>query len=176
VGRRDRERARRRHAIERARRARAEHEPAEEPAADPSPGARSRGGPARRGGRAAARAGPRPGAKGARIGARPVNPFATKGRVGDIDHRGRVRKRDMLVHPRITSKVVLFAFVLALPGALLPLLTRRQEPALEALTFVAFSVSFAGLADLARTRVHSVVMLSMAVFSLMIGVTSLLAR
>jgi len=105
-----------------------------------------------------------------------VNPFATKAKVGDLDPRGRVRTRDMLVHPRITTKVVLFAFLLALPGAMLPLLTHKEQPGLQALTFVAFAVCFVGLADLARTRRWSVVMLMSATFSLVVGVSSLLGR
>jgi hypothetical protein len=86
-----------------------------------------------------------------------VSPFAAKGKVGDRDHRGRVRTRDQLVHPRISFFVLLGAFLLALPGLL--------NPDWQVLTWVAYTVAFLALADLARTKVQSYLCLAGAAFA-----------
>ena len=166
MARKDRARARKRHAIERARRE-AGTEPKPKPTPPPA-AAKARARPTRGG-----RAGSRPGARAAGGSARP-RPFATKAKAGDLDPRGRVRTRDMLVHPRITIRVILIAFALALPGALLPL-AGKPNFALSTLTFVAFALSFVGLADMASTKRGSVFMLALAGLSLLSAISPVVA-
>jgi hypothetical protein len=151
VGRRDRERARKRHAIERARRAATGPE-------GPRPAR-----PAPRARRPSRPAGP----------ARGRRPLLTKGQVGDLDPRGRVRKRPMLVHPRLTVRVIFIGFLVALPGAVMPLFG-RTEPNLQPVTFAAFGVCFLGLADLARTWLGAGLQLAFAALSFAVALATLL--
>jgi hypothetical protein len=170
VARKDRARARKRHAIERARR-----EAAAAGAERPAEPERPRTGP-RGGDRPTARR--RTPARGA--SPRGANQYATKGRVGDLattgflGRRQVVRTRNMLVHPRITIRVVLAAFVLSLVGFALPRLGVGDRR-LEALTFVGFTISFLGLADLGPTWRQTIPLTIFAVLSLVVATAPLLA-
>jgi hypothetical protein len=160
VARKDRARARKRHAIERARREGATPPPRPAPERERAKGPAKR--PATRGGGAAR------------------NQYAVKGKVGDVTTTGLfgrrqvVRTRDMLVHPRITVRIILVAFLLALPGIVLPWFG-RTEPNLQPLTFAAFALCFFGLADLAPTRRQTIPLTIFAVLSLVLAVAQLLA-
>ena len=96
MARKDRARARKRHAVERARRA-AGAQPKRKPAADGSRPA-TRGGSSRPAGR-------RPAGRGSAF---------RKLSVGDVDRKGRVFQRNMLVHPRYGILVYLAACVVAI--------------------------------------------------------------
>jgi hypothetical protein len=168
VARKDRARARKRRAIERARR--------EGGTPPPRPAQRER-----------PRTGPRGGDRPAgrqRTPARGAGPrgsqYATKGKVGDpattgfLGRRQVVRTRDMLLHPRITVRVVIVAFLLALPGIVLPWFD-RTDVWLQPLTFASFGVCFLGLADLAPTWRQTVPLAIFAVMSLVLAAAQLLA-
>ena len=131
MARKDRERARKRHAIERARReAGVETTVREE---RPEPG-RGDG----RGQKAAARtAGRRP----------PARQQATlhKAQVGDVDRKGRVYERPMLLHPRMA----LLVYFVVLGVGLVSLL--RRDPRLQALGYGAFAVGMLVIADTKTT-------------------------
>jgi hypothetical protein len=118
VARKDRERARKRHAIERARRETGwEPAPKEErPATKTAPG--------------------RPAA-----GGRPRSPLLKKARVGDVDRKGRVYERPMLLHP----KIALYIYFAVLGVGLVSLL--RRDPALQAIGYGAFAVGMLVIAD-----------------------------
>jgi hypothetical protein len=158
LARKDRARARKRRAIERARR--------EGTGRPPRP-------PAERG-----RAKPAARRPPARAAAR--SQYATKGKVGDVTTTGLfgrrqvVRTRNMLVHPRWTVRVILLSFVLALPGIVLPWFG-RTEPNLTPLTFAAFAVCFLGLADLAPTLRQTIPLTIFAALSLVLAAAPLLA-
>ena len=155
MARKDRERARKRHAI--ARQQMLTDEPVrpkpERPARSDKAGAR-------------------------RAPGKPANPYSYKAKVGDLSPVGMFSKRmvkrtrDMLVHPRITMRVVLVCFVLALPGVVLPWF-KRGNLMFTALTFAAFAVSFVGLADLAPTRARSYLMLLASGMCLVLAVSGL---
>jgi hypothetical protein len=153
MARKDRERARKRHAI-------ARQTFTDEPRPKPERPAR----PDKAGSR--------------RAPAKPANPYSYKAKVGDLSPVGMFSKRmvkrtrDMLVHPKITMRVVLVCFVLALPGVVLPWF-RRGNLAFTALTFAAFAVSFVGLADLAPTRTRSYLMLLASGMCLVLAVSGL---
>jgi hypothetical protein len=121
VARKDRERARKRHAIERARResgfepAPKEERPATKPAA-----------------RTATR---RP------AGGRPESPLLHKAKVGDVDRKGRVFERPMLLHP----KIALYIYFLVLGIGLVSLL--RRDPSLQAVGYGAFALGMLVIAD-----------------------------
>ena len=121
MARKDRERARKRHAIERARR---------EAGIEPTPKDE------------------RP-AKPARTAARrqPARSQATmhKAQVGDVDRKGRVYTRPMLLHPRI-ALVIYFA---VLGVGLVSLL--RRDPTLQAIGYAAFAVGMLVIADTKTT-------------------------
>jgi hypothetical protein len=161
VGRRDRERARRRHAIEKARReAGAEAEPKPAPAAGRRPASTRPGGNRRPAGgspksreelRAAYRA-----------------QFDRKGVVGDVDVRGRVRSRAMLLHPKITRR----ALFVCLPIAILGLF----QPRLLLLTWVAYGIAFLGLADLARTKAQAAFMVVLSGLAFTFAVAQLIQQ
>jgi hypothetical protein len=122
VARKDRERARKRHAIERARRE-SGFEPApkeDRPAAKPSTRTATR--------RAAA-------------GGRPQSPLLKKAQVGDVDRKGRVFERPMLLHP----KLALYIYLLVLGIGLVSLL--RRDPSLQAVGYGAFALGMLVIAD-----------------------------
>ena len=115
MARKDRERARKRHAIERARRE-SGFEPApkeDRPAAKPSTRTATR----------------RPAA-----GGRPQSPLLKKAQVGDVDRKGRVFERPMLLHP----KIALYIYLLVLGIGLVSLL--RRDPSLQAVGYGAFAL------------------------------------
>jgi hypothetical protein len=128
VARKDRERARRRRAIQRARRE-AGYEPApkaEQPAAKTTTAARSTT-------RTAAR---RPAG-----GGRPQAQLLKKAQVGDVDRKGRVYERPMLLHP----KIALYIYFIVLGIGLVSLL--RRDPTLQAVGYGAFAVGMLVIAD-----------------------------
>jgi hypothetical protein len=117
VARKDRERARKRHAIERARR---------EAGIEPAPREERQAKPARTATR-------RPPARSQSI--------MHKAQVGDVDRKGRVYTRPMLLHPRI-ALVIYFA---VLGVGLVSLL--RRDPTLQAVGYGAFAVGMLVIAD-----------------------------
>ncbi|MET0832552.1 MAG: hypothetical protein ABWZ62_01145 [Actinomycetota bacterium] len=122
MARKDRERARKRHAIERARRE-SGFEPApkeDRPAAKPSTRTATR----------------RAGARG-----RPPSPARKKAQVGDVDRKGRVFERPMLLHP----KIALYIYFLVLGIGLVSLL--RRDPSLQAVGYGAFALGMLVIAD-----------------------------
>lgn len=164
MGTKDRERARKRHAILRARQEAGTSASDADPDAAAPPAGRGRSHDPRRD-RTRARD---QGRDRARRQTAQVSPLAAKGKAGDRDHRGRVRTRDMLVHPRISFFTLLGCFLLSLPGLLMP--------RLQLLTWVAYTVAFLALADLSRTKVHAFICLVGGAFSfsLLIGQVALL--
>jgi hypothetical protein len=131
VARKDRERARKRRAIQRARRE-AGYEPppkAEEPATKTRTAARTR---------TAASGSARPAARG---GGRPQAQLLKKAQVGDVDRKGRVYERPMLLHP----KVALYIYFIVLGIGLVSLL--RRDPTLQAVGYGAFAVGMLVIAD-----------------------------
>jgi hypothetical protein len=164
VARKDRARARKRHAIERARRQ----------GGSPPP----RPAPERERAKAADRRSPgrqRPPARGA------SNQYAVKGKVGDVTTTGLfsrrqvVRTRDMLVHPKITVRVILAAVAAAVALFVMSLVNRRSAPSVVPLMYAVFAVCFLGLADLAPTRRQSIPLAIFALMSLVLAVAPLLA-
>jgi hypothetical protein len=126
VARKDRERARRRHAIQRARRE-AGYEPppkAEQPAAKTTTAAKTARRPARTAG-----------------GSRPQAQLLKKAQVGDVDRKGRVYERPMLLHP----KIALYVYFMVLGIGLVSLL--RRDPTLQAVGYGAFAVGMLVIAD-----------------------------
>jgi hypothetical protein len=126
VARKDRERARKRHAVARARRE-AGYEPppkAERPAADrPAKGPRAA----------------RPAA--GRSAGRPQSPVLKKAQVGDTDRKGRVYERNMILHP----KIALYIYFVVLGIGLVSLL--RRDPTLQAVGYGAFALGMLVIAD-----------------------------
>jgi len=120
VARKDRERARKRHAIQRARRE-AGYEPAPKPERPATKTQTRTARPATRG-----RAQPQP---------------LTKARVGDVDRKGRVYERPMLLHP----KIALYIYFIVLGVGLVSLL--RRDPTLQAVGYGAFAVGMLVIAD-----------------------------
>jgi hypothetical protein len=120
VARKDRERARKRHAIERARR---------DAGLEPTPKEDRPAKPARTSGR------------------QPARSQATmhKAQVGDVDRKGRVYTRPMLLHPRV-ALVIYFA---VLGVGLVSLL--RRDPTLQAIGYAAFAVGMLVIADTKTT-------------------------
>ena len=120
MARKDRERARKRHAIERARR---------ESGFEPAPKEER---PAKPAARTATR---RP------AGGRPESPLLHKAKVGDVDRKGRVFERPMLLHP----KIALYIYFLVLGIGLVSLL--RRDPTLQAVGYGAFALGMLVIAD-----------------------------
>jgi hypothetical protein len=118
VARKDRERARKRHAIQRARR---------EAGYEPAPKVE----------RPAAKTQTRRPAAGGRAQAQPMK----KAQVGDVDRKGRVYERPMLLHP----KIALYIYFLILAVGLVSLL--RRDPTLQAVGYGAFAVGMLVIAD-----------------------------
>ncbi len=127
MARKDRERARKRRAIDRSRRdAGWEPKPKEDKPDRPSSNGR--------------RPPNRPPQRG------PQGPLR-KLRVGDVDRRGREFKRDMIVHPRTAMFISLGVIALAVVGLF------RQH--LQWLSYLAFSVGFLVFADSRPTWVQT---------------------
>jgi hypothetical protein len=118
VARKDRERARKRHAIQRARR-----EAGDEPAPKVE--------------RPATKTQTRRPAGGGRAQAQPMK----KAQVGDVDRKGRVYERPMLLHPRIA----LYIYFIILGVGLVSLL--RRDPTLQAVGYGAFAIGMLVIAD-----------------------------
>jgi hypothetical protein len=130
VARKDRERARKRHAIERARReAGVEPTPKEDKPGSTGGGSRGRQAP------------------GTTTRRQPARSQATlqKAQVGDVDRKGRVYTRPMLLHPR----VALLVYFVVLGVGLVSLL--RRDPNLQALGYGAFAVGMLVIADTKTT-------------------------
>jgi hypothetical protein len=121
VARKDRERARKRHAIERARR---------EAGVEPTP---KEEGPAAKAKTATRRPAP--------SGGRAQQALLKKAQVGDVDRKGRVYERPMLLHP----KIALYIYFLVLGVGLVSLL--RRDPTLQAVGYGAFAVGMLVIAD-----------------------------
>jgi hypothetical protein len=131
VARKDRERARKRHAIERARRGAGVETTDKPERPEPKPaGARGRQAAARTAG-----------------GRRPAGQQAAlhKAQVGDVDRKGRVYQRPMLLHPR----AALLVYFVVLGVGLVSLL--RRDPRLQALGYGAFAVGMLVIADTKTT-------------------------
>ena len=126
MARKDRERARKRHAIARARRETGYEPP---PRAE-QPAERTSGRPARTarttGGRPAGRSQPA---------------VLKKAQVGDVDRKGRVYERPMLLHP----KIALYIYFIVLGVGLVSLL--RRDPTLQAVGYGAFALGMLVIAD-----------------------------
>jgi hypothetical protein len=128
VARKDRERARRRRAIQRARRE-AGYEPppkAEQPAAKTA---------------AKTRTAAKPAARTAGGGRPQAQQLLKKAQVGDVDRKGRVYERPMLLHP----KIALYVYFMVLGIGLVSLL--RRDPTLQAVGYGAFAVGMLVIAD-----------------------------
>jgi hypothetical protein len=134
VARKDRERARKRHAIERARRdAGIEPIPKEERPAKPAARTAGRRQPAR------------------------SQASMHKAQVGDVDRKGRVYSRPMLLHPRI-ALIIYFA---VLGVGLVSLL--RRDPTLQAVGYAAFAVGMLVIADTKTTWARAAPFIAFAV-------------
>jgi hypothetical protein len=133
VARKDRERARRRHAIQRARR---------EAGFEPAPKVE----------RPAAKTQTRRPAAGGRAQAQPMK----KAQVGDVDRKGRVYERPMLLHPRIA----LYIYFVILGVGLVSLL--RRDPTLQAVGYGAFAVGMLVIADSKTTWMRALPFIVMA--------------
>jgi hypothetical protein len=116
VARKDRERARKRRAIQRARR---------ESGVTPAPKVE------RETTRTTAR----------RPAGRAQSPLLKKAQVGDVDRKGRVFERPMLLHPRIA----LYIYFVVLGIGLVSLL--RRDPTLQAVGYGAFALGMLVIAD-----------------------------
>ena len=137
MARKDRERARKRRAIQRARREAGYEPPAkvEEPAARTKTAAKT-----------ATSRSARPAARAAG-GGRPQ--LLKKAQVGDVDRKGRVYERPMLLHP----KIALYIYFLVLGIGLVSLL--RRDPTLQAVGYGAFAVGMLVIADTKTTRLRA---------------------
>ena len=135
MARKDRERARKRHAIERARR---------ESGFEPAPKEER---PAKPAARTATR---RP------AGGRPDSPLLHKAKVGDVDRKGRVFERPMLLHP----KIALYIYFLVLGIGLVSLL--RRDPTLQAVGYGAFALGMLVIADSKTTWMRALPFIVMA--------------
>ena len=133
MARKDRERARKRRAIQRARREAGYEPPAkvEEPAARTKTAAKTA---TSRSARPAARA-----AGGSRA------QLLNKAQVGDVDRKGRVYERPMLLHP----KFALYIYFIVLGIGLVSLL--RRDPTLQAVGYGAFAGGMLVIADTKTT-------------------------
>jgi hypothetical protein len=141
VARKDRERARKRRTIQRARRE-AGDQPApkaEQPATRTRTGTRTRTETRR------------PAA-----GGRAQSPLLKKAQVGDVDRKGRVYERPMLLHPRIA----LYIYFAVLGVGLVSLL--RRDPTLQAVGYGAFAVGMLVIADSKTTWLRALPFLVLA--------------
>jgi hypothetical protein len=142
VARKDRERARKRHAIARARRETGYEPP---PKAEP-PAERASGRPAR----TARTAGGRPAGR-----SQPA--VLKKAQVGDVDRKGRVYERPMVLHPRIA----LYIYFVVLGIGLVSLL--RRDPTLQAVGYGAFALGMLVIADSKTTWLRAMPFIVLAV-------------
>ena len=133
MARKDRERARKRHAIQRARR-----EAGDEPAPKVE--------------RPATKTQTRRPAGGGRAQAQPRK----KAQVGDVDRKGRVYERPMLLHPRIA----LYIYFIILGVGLVSLL--RRDPTLQAVGYGAFAIGMLVIADSKTTWMRALPFIVMA--------------
>jgi hypothetical protein len=139
VARKDRERARKRHAIQRARR---------EAGYEPAPKAE----------RPVTKTQTRTQAKTTRPATRgraPAQPL-TKAKVGDVDRKGRVYERPMLLHP----KIALYIYFAVLGVGLVSLL--RRDPTMQAVGYGAFAVGMLVIADSKTTWLRALPFIIMA--------------
>jgi hypothetical protein len=138
VARKDRERARKRHAIARARREAGYEPPPKAERPEPrSPARSSRAAGGRPAGRAQA--------------------VLKKAQVGDTDRKGRVYERPMLLHP----KVALYIYFVVLGIGLVSLL--RRDPTLQAVGYGAFAVGMLVIADSKTTWLRAMPFIVLAV-------------
>ena len=133
MARKDRERARKRHAIQRARR-----EAGDEPAPKVE--------------RPATKTQTRRPAGGGRAQAQPMK----KAQVCDVDRKGRVYERPMLLHPRIA----LYIYFIILGVGLVSLL--RRDPTLQAVGYGAFAIGMLVIADSKTTWIRALPFIVMA--------------
>ena len=124
MARKDRAAARRRHSIDRARR-QAGDEPTPAPKPKPAPGAPSS--------RAKTNGGRPSGGRGRQTG--PLR----KLQAGDVDRRGRVFQRNMVLHPRIAMRVYLVVLAVAVVSLF--------RPELLGASYLAFAVGMLVIAD-----------------------------
>ena len=143
MARKDRERARKRRAIQRARRE-AGYEPPPK-AEQPETKTRTAAKTARRPARPAA-------------GSRPqAQQLLKKAQVGDVDRKGRVYERPMLLHP----KAALYVYFMVLGIGLVSLL--RRDPTLQAVGYGAFAVGMLVIADSKTTWARAAPFIVLAV-------------
>ena len=136
MARKDRERARKRHAVERARRESGwEPTPKEERPATKT---------------ASRTATSRPAAGGR-------SPLLKKARVGDVDRKGRVYERPMLLHP----KIALYIYFIVLGVGIVSLL--RRDPTLQAVGYGAFALGMLVIADSKTTWMRALPFIILAV-------------
>ncbi|HEV2872074.1 MAG TPA: hypothetical protein VG409_11715 [Actinomycetota bacterium] len=122
MARKDRERARKRRAIERARR-----ETGWEPAPkEEQPATKTASRTATR----------RPATSG-----RPQSPLLKKAQVGDVDRKGRVYERPMLLHPKIALSIYFIVLGIGIVSLL------RRDPTLQAVGYGAFALGMLVIAD-----------------------------
>ena len=154
MARKDRERARKRHAIERARRESGwEPTPKEE---QPATKTASRTTTRRPAPRRAPWAVPRPATRRPAAGGRGQQALLTKAKVGDVDRKGRVYERPMLLHP----KIALYIYFAVLGVGLVSLL--RRDPTLQAVGYGAFAVGMLVIADSKTTWLRALPFIIMA--------------
>jgi hypothetical protein len=147
VARKDRERARKRRANDRSRRdAGYEAKPKENKPDRPSSNGR--------------RPASRPGQRG------PQGPMRKLG-VGDVDRRGRVFKRAMILHPRTAMLVSLGVIAAAVVGLF--------RPPLQWLSYLAFAVGFLVFADSRPTWVQAWLWAGVALVCAAVAVVLLIA-
>jgi hypothetical protein len=151
VARKDRERARKRRAIERARRESGfEPEPKEDNQEERRQSSNGKRPSGRLGG-----------------GRRPPQGPLRKLRPGDVDRRGRVFKRAMVLHPRTAMFVSLGVIAAAVVGLF--------RPRLQWLSYLAFTVGFLVFADSRPTWVQASLWIAVAMVCAVAAVVLLLA-
>ena len=138
MARKDRERARKRHAIERARR---------ESGWEPAPKEEQ----------PAAKASSRTATRRSAAGGRSQAPLLKKAQVGDVDRKGRVYERPMLLHP----KIALYIYFIVLGIGIISLL--RRDPTLQAVGYGAFAVGMLVIADSKTTWMRALPFIVLAV-------------
>jgi hypothetical protein len=142
VARKDRERARKRRAIERSRREldpRAHQEPEEDQREERQERRRTNG--------------KRPASRPGGNRRPPPGPLRKLG-PGDVDRRGRVFKRSMVLHPRTAMFISLGVIVAAVVGLV--------RPRLQWLSYLAFTVGFLVFADSRPTCVQASLWIAVA--------------
>ena len=89
----------------------------------------------------ATRTRPRTEARRPAASGRAQSPLLKKAQVGDVDRKGRVYERPMLLHP----KIALYIYFIVLGVGLVSLL--RRDPTLQAVGYGAFAVGMLVIAD-----------------------------